>query len=108
MIPKSPDEKLETHMTVMFSVSAGLVGVCLTCIGLFQVLEAVGSVKTLGDELLAADALLFLVASVSAFLALRLHDSKRRFAFARVADWSFLGALAGMASVCVLVSWIVH
>ncbi len=45
----------------IFTVSSAMVGVCLTVIGLIRVVITLGSADTLADDLLAADALLFLI-----------------------------------------------
>ena len=56
----SRDDELFWHRLTIFSVSAGMVGVCLTGIGLFRVVTRLGAVQSLGDELMSVDALLFL------------------------------------------------
>jgi hypothetical protein len=54
-------EPLQTDICVhILSVSAGMVGVCLTVIGLFRVITELKSVDSIGDNLLAVDALAFL------------------------------------------------
>ena len=51
----------------IFTVSSAMVGVCLTVIGLIRVVITLGTADTLADDLLATDALLFLI-FLSAFL----------------------------------------
>ena len=48
----------------IFSVSATLVGVCLTVIGIFIMSRRLSHVKSFGEELLALDALLFLATCI--------------------------------------------
>src|SRR5438094_2597859 len=48
----------------IFTVSSAMVGVCLTVIGLIRVVITLGTADTLADDLLAADALLFLISSL--------------------------------------------
>jgi hypothetical protein len=55
----------------IFTVSSAMVGVCLTVIGLIRVVITLGSADTLADDLLAADALLFLVSCLLSYWALR-------------------------------------
>jgi hypothetical protein len=44
----------------LFSVSAAMVGVCLTVIGLIRVFISLQKIDTLADDLLSVDALFFL------------------------------------------------
>lgn len=48
-----------------------MVGVCLTVIGLIRVVITLGRADTLADDLLAGDALLFLVSCLLSYWALR-------------------------------------
>jgi hypothetical protein len=52
------DEDISIHI---FIASAGLVGVCLTVIGLIRVVLTIKGGVTLADDLLAVDAFSFLV-----------------------------------------------
>lgn len=89
----------------IFTASAAMVGVCLTVIGLFRVNQSLSTVASLGDELLAADALLFLGACGLSYWALRTRRRQRRHRVERVADGVFLAALSLMAAVCTLVAY---
>ena len=56
--------QLEADICVhIFSVSAGLVGVCLTVIGLIRIIVNTNKVETAIDDFLAVDAIIFLSAS---------------------------------------------
>lgn len=94
-------------MVAIFSVSAGLIGVCLTGIGLLRVVMSVGKITTLGDELLALDSLLFLATCVVAFISFRTRDARRRQLLRRVADATFLLGLGLMAAVAALITYAV-
>lgn len=91
-------------MLSIFSVSAGMMGVCLTGIGLLQVVSSVKRVTTICDELLACDAGIFLICGLLIFMSFRLarEDLKRR--FRKVADVMFFSGLLLMAVICVLVT----
>ena len=65
------EERNYSLMLAIFSVAAAMVGVCLTGIGLFQVVSSVRKVGSLVDELLAANAAIFLLCCLFSFLALR-------------------------------------
>jgi hypothetical protein len=85
----------------LFTVSAGMVGVCLTVIGLIRVVITVGKVDTLADNLLAVDAFLFLLSCFSAYWALRARRRKREMRrLERVADAFFLLAMILMTGIC--------
>lgn len=55
----------------IFTVSSAMVGVCLTVIGLIRVVITLGRADTLADDLLAGDALLFLISCLLSYWALR-------------------------------------
>jgi len=56
--------KLEEDVSIhIFSVSAAMVGVCLTVIGLIRVVVTIRQLQTLADDFLSIDALIFLFAS---------------------------------------------
>jgi multisubunit Na+/H+ antiporter MnhF subunit len=103
-LPASAETQLSAHI---FSVSAGLVGVCLTVIGLFRVIVRSQDIDTAADNLLAIDALLFLVACFLAYLALRAPTTDRARRLERVADLVFMSALSMMVAVAGLVAYAV-
>ena len=83
----------------IFSVSAGMVGVCITVIGLFRIVSRSAHVDSVADNLLSIDALVFLASCVFAYLALRARSPLNRKRFERTADYIFL---AGLTMVCVV------
>ncbi|HEY2711895.1 MAG TPA: hypothetical protein VGI60_05215 [Chthoniobacterales bacterium] len=94
-------ERLEQDICIhIFSVSAAMVGVCLTVIGLIRVVITLRKADTMADDLLAGDALLFLVACLSSYWALRTRQRSRMYKVERFADIVFLLALFLMAAVC--------
>jgi uncharacterized membrane protein YhaH (DUF805 family) len=93
---------LSTHI---LSVSATLVGVCLTVIGLIRLVERLRDLRTIEDELLAINALTFLLAAVTSYLALRSRTPAGYRRMERVADVSFLVGLTFMAVVCCLIAY---
>lgn len=97
---------LEADLCIhIFTASAALVGVCLTVIGLIQVVIATTKVATLADDLLAADATLFMLACMLAYYALRARNTRRMHRLERVADGLFLAGLLLMTIVCGVVTW---
>jgi hypothetical protein len=87
----------------IFSVSATLVGVCLTVIGIFIMSRRLSHVKSYGEELLALDALLFLATCIHSYVALRSRRQERRRRFERLTEEMFFVALVLMAFICVFI-----
>ena len=87
------DASLAVHI---ISVSAAMVGVCLTVIGLFQVVQSLHALDTPADNILAIDAVVFLFACLLAYASLRSRSPRRRRRLERMADGCFLCALVIM------------
>lgn len=102
--PSSAEVQLSAHI---FAVSAGLVGVCLTVIGLFRVIVRSQHIDSIADNLLAIDALFFLFACFLAYLALRTGSKPIGQQLERIADALFLSGLTMMVAVGVLIAYAV-
>jgi hypothetical protein len=89
----------------LFSVSAAMVGVCLTVIGLVRVVISVQKIDTLADDFLAVDALLFLCSCLCAYWALRMRSIRRMHRLERIADVSFVTGLILMVAVCAIITY---
>lgn len=89
----------------IFSVSAGLIGVCLTVIGIFRAVTELKKFSSIGDNFLAVDALIFLASCLLSYLALRSADRNRKRKIERVADIFFLVGLSLMAIICILIAY---
>jgi hypothetical protein len=89
----------------IFTVSSAMVGVCLTVIGLIRVVITLGSADTLADDLLAADALLFLFSCLLSYWALRSRGLRRMHRLERIADGIFIIAMIGMVVICALIAY---
>ena len=107
--PQPPDpsaERREENLCVqIFSVSATLVGACLTVIGLFRAIHQLQSVDGLADNILAVDALGFMLACLFAYFGLRSREDERRRRMERLADRIFLTSLGLMTVVCAMVAY---
>lgn len=100
------EEEISQEMSAhIFIVSAGLVGVCLTVLGLFRVIFRLGKTHELADALIAIDALGFLVACVFAYLSLRARAKGYTQRFHLIADVAFLLSLSFMVAVCGLIAY---
>jgi lysylphosphatidylglycerol synthetase-like protein (DUF2156 family) len=96
-------EKQESNIAHhVFSVSATMVGVCLTVIG---ILHFISNKKTLVDEITAIDALVFLITCVFSYYAIKTKDSRRRFLLEKRVDVVFLFGIALMVLICVFIAF---
>lgn len=75
-------------------------GVCLTVIGLLRVGISIRGGVTWADDLLAMDALIFLVSCLLAYFALRTRNLRRMHRVERLADTLFILGLILMVFVC--------
>ena len=97
-------EFVEVDITIhVFSVSATMVGVCLTVIGLFFISRRLSHVKSFGEKMLALDALLFLASCILSYTALRARKRGRQHRLERIAEEVFFTGLAFMAIICVFI-----
>jgi len=100
---RTPEEvTLSGHI---LSVSATLVGVCLTVIGLVRVVEHFRELQTAQDTLLAFDAIVFLAAAGLAYGALRSATAAAYRRLERAADACFLLGLIFMAVICFVIAY---
>lgn len=83
----------ERTCAMICPVSAGLVGVCLTAISIIQVAIQPHHGRTIADDMLAVDALLFLAAMLSSYFALRMQERTRLHWLERIADATFITAM---------------
>ena len=117
MEPQQPDNhngtserrltrQLEADISVhIFSVSAALVGVCLTVIGLVRIVIVTNKVETIVDDFLAIDAIFFLLSCLLSYWALRTRSLYRMHRVERVADTIFLVGLFLMVVVCGFIAY---
>lgn len=104
MAPSGRDVHLEEDVSIhIFTASAAMVGVCLTVIGLLRVVLSIRGGTTLADDLLALDAILFLVACLLAYFALRTRSARRMHRIERLADSLFITGLTLMVVVCSII-----
>ena len=97
-------ETIDIDVTIhIFTVSATLVGVCLTVIGIFIMSRRLAQVKSFGEVLLAIDAFLFLGACFLSYAALKNRRKGRRHRLERFAEEIFFVALAFMVFICAFI-----
>jgi branched-subunit amino acid permease len=106
MSNSKPNGSLEKDICIhIFTVSSAMVGVCLTVIGLIRVAITLGNLDTLADDLLAADALLFLVACLLSYSAVRTRNLQRMHRVERIADGLFIVAMVLMTTICGVITY---
>lgn len=99
-------ERREHDLTMhVFSISAAMVGVCLTAIGILQLVATQTRVQSLGDELLAADAVLFVFACFLSFWSFKARQSRFRQKLQLLVDALFMFALVVMVCVCTIIAY---
>ncbi|TJZ77597.1 hypothetical protein [Chitiniphilus eburneus] len=103
MTPQQREQREHELTMHVFSISAAMVGVCLTGIGLLRLLATNTHVERLGDEILAADAVLFMLACVLSFWSFK--TDRHLLALRRVIDGVFMLALGCMVLVCALIAY---
>jgi uncharacterized membrane protein YqjE len=103
---RDPDTHVEQDICIhIFTVSSAMVGVCLTVIGLIRVVITFGRADTLADDLLAGDALLFLISCLLSYWALRSRSLRRMHRLEKIADGIFILAMIGMVIICALITY---
>jgi hypothetical protein len=108
MSDRPTDEQRDYELAMhIFTVSSGMVGVCLTGAGLVRVGNSLDTLTHLGDDLIAIDALLFLVACLLSFFSFRLRDARRRRMMRIAADAVFLSALGLMVAICLVITYVI-
>ncbi|HVZ40663.1 MAG TPA: hypothetical protein VHI13_15390 [Candidatus Kapabacteria bacterium] len=95
----------DTLYSHILNQSSLKVGMCLTLLGLIKVVEGAKGVSAFSDELLAVNAVLFLVANMLTYHAVKLEDPQRRKKFGRLGDLLFTTALCMLASVCAVLAF---
>src|SRR6478736_4761367 len=103
---RDPNSHLEHDISIhIFTVSSAMVGVCLTVIGLIRVVITLGRADTLADDLLAGDALLFLISCLLSYWALRSRSLRRMHRLEKIADGIFILAMIGMVIICAMITY---
>ena len=106
MAEPSLKEEVDAGISVdVFSVSAAMVGVCLTVIQLIK-MNGTQAAHTIADELLAFNAILFLTTCLVAFLALKnKRHSQLKKRLENVSDACFLLAISIMVVATAFVTF---
>lgn len=89
----------------IFTASAALVGVCLTVISIVGRITAGTTIHRMEDDLLAVDAMIFLISCLLSYGALRVRGKSRMRHLETAADIIFIAGLCGLVVACGLIVW---
>jgi hypothetical protein len=103
----SAEDRFYTHLLTVLSVSSGMVGVCLTAIGLIGIVKSLNNVETFVDDLLAISSMVFMIAAILSFLGMRSNVAKSWRYFARTLDLIFCLGLVLVVVATSLLTWMV-
>lgn len=82
-----------------------MIGVCLTGVGLIRVVITLKRTNTLADDLLCLDAVVLLLATISAYWALRARGLRRLERLEFLADITFVAGMALMTGICLFITY---
>ncbi|MCJ1887060.1 hypothetical protein LNN38_19525 [Pseudomonas sp. LA21] len=104
--PEKPslDDDICVHI---FSVSATMVGVCLTVIGIIQVIITLHQKDLIIDDLVTVNMIFYLVSAFCSYWSLRTHRTRRGRRMLHVADTVFLIALLFTALNAGIITWMI-
>lgn len=99
------DERFYTHQLTVLSVSSGMVGVCLTAIGLIGIIKSMNNVEVFVDDMLAVGAVLFMVTALLSFCAMRMRLARAWRGLAATIDIAFCIGLVLVVVATALLTW---
>ena len=103
----SDDDRIYTHLLTLLSVSAALVGVCLTAVGLVSVIEALNKWEGWVDDLLAVGSLIFSMVTLLSFLGIRTRIRFRLPRYLLLLDILFCIGILTMVVASFLLTYVV-
>jgi hypothetical protein len=101
------DERIYAHLLTLLSVSAAMVGVCMTAIGLVSVIEALNKVEHVVDDMLAIGTLIFSFVTLLSFLGIRTRIRRAWPMYMLVLDVMFCFGIAAMVITSMLLTFLV-
>lgn len=109
MARRSPEDEqwYHWHLLTLLSVSAAMVGVCMTAIGLVGILKSLRSLEVVVDDMLAIAALMFMGVTFLSFLGIRTRIRQRWEGFSLAVDALFCLGLVVLVTAAMLLTWAV-
>ena len=98
--PIKPDNQLSRHI---LPTSGAMLGVCMTVISIVKLTQANQGIGDWVDDILAADAIIFLASAIISYLSIR-SNSKKVY-FEDIADKFFMAALVLMGFAVLLLTY---
>jgi hypothetical protein len=99
------NERFYTHQLTVLSVSSGMVGVCLTAIGLIGIRTSLSGVESFVDDMLAVGSVLFMMTALFSFFAMRTRLSRAWCGIERTIDVGFCLGLVLVVVATALLTW---
>lgn len=103
--PASGTARERDIATHIFTTSSVMLGLCLTIISIVRGQRSGARLETVVDDVIAVDALIFLIACFLSYSALRVRHVRRIRRLESTADIVFLVGMTGMAVACVIFVW---
>jgi hypothetical protein len=104
---ESDDDRSYAHLLTLLSVSAAMVGVCLTAIGLVSVIASLRKFENWIDDMLAIGTVLFSLITLLSFLGLRTRIRKSWPHYMLMLDMLFCLGIATMVMASLLLTFVV-
>jgi hypothetical protein len=104
---QTDDDRIYAHLLTLLSVSAAMVGVCLTAVGLVNVIEVLQKWEGWVDDILAVGSLLFSIVTLMSFLGLRTNLRFRWPRFVLILDICFCLGIVTMVVASFLLTYFV-
>jgi len=80
-----------------------MIGVCVTVIGILNLLTATTKIDTLTDDITALAAMVFLVACIISYIAIKTKIKKRKLLLEKIANGIFLVGVALSVLICIFI-----
>jgi hypothetical protein len=91
---------------ILFNASTVMVGVCLTVIGILHLDPHIRRMITIGDFLLTAASILFLISGIVSYLCLRNRKKHRRYSWEKVAEIMFTLSMTLVVFICLMLEFV--
>jgi hypothetical protein len=91
-IEKKPGDTIsERDLCIqILTVSATLLGLCITVVGLIRAVVVTTHIQTIADDLMSMDSLFFLTACYLSYWAIRTRSARRMVVVEKIADYAFM------------------
>jgi hypothetical protein len=97
----------EQALRMICSISSGMLGICFTGISLMRLFITIRHRQTLADDLLSANALMFLFTIITSYYASRTINARRMRRLEGLSDKAFLASMGCLTLNCFFVTYAV-